>query len=288
MSIDRKAAQFWEGFSLPLAALDLIFKVKGLKRYLLLPVLVNALLYAVILGVGFYFAWEYLLEWELSVPQWDFWGGFGAWLSDAVNFLAGALKIFLFAAACFLLFFFAYYTFVVVGMIVTSPLNDMLSEKTELALSGKKNVASLPLKLTIKAAALSTYDAIGIVLRQAVWSLAALPFLFVPAVGMAPLFLVTAYFTGLGFVDCAMARNYLRNRHKKPAFKDQYWSILGLGVATELLFLIPFAGLFILPAGVVAGTMLYCGYDWDRAFRENGLTPPDGFVPPDESTDQPV
>ena len=55
--------------------------------------------------------------------------------------------------------------------------------------------------------------------------------------------------------------------------------MLGLGMALQLMFAIPFVGLLVMPIGVTAGTILYCHTDWERLAR-NGWQPPDGFVPP--------
>jgi len=119
-----------------------------------------------------------------------------------------------------------------------------------------------------------------ILLRQVFWTVVVLPFIFVPVIGMIPLFVVTAWFSGLGFVDTAMGRNYLRNRHKATALKERRWQVFGLGLAMELLFMIPLVGLLMLPLGVVAGTIIYCQCDWKRLLSEAGLDEPHGFVPP--------
>ena len=58
------------------------------------------------------------------------------------------------------------------------------------------------------------------------------------------------------------------------------FQMLGLGMAMEILFLIPFAGLLMLPVGVTAGTLLYCRIDWTQWLAANKLDRPPGFCPP--------
>jgi uncharacterized protein involved in cysteine biosynthesis len=53
-----------------------------------------------------------------------------------------------------------------------------------------------------------------------------------------------------------------------------------MGIALQLLFLIPFAGLLILPVGVASGTIGYCERDWERILAEAGVEPPRGFAAP--------
>ena len=55
-----------------------------------------------------------------------------------------------------------------------------------------------------------------------------------------------------------MAANQLDHRQRRVLVAGHQWSILGLGIAIELLFLVPFAAIFVLPLGVNGATMLYC------------------------------
>jgi Uncharacterized protein involved in cysteine biosynthesis len=116
--------------------------------------------------------------------------------------------------------------------------------------------------------------------KQLFFSILCLPFLLVPIIGFLPLFLVGSYFAGFGYVDTAMARNFLRARHKKVLSRNRFWKILGLGVTMQILFFIPLLGLLLLPVGVTAGTLVYCGEDWQTRLGEAGLDIPSGFVPP--------
>ncbi len=267
------AQAFWRGFALPLQAARFLAQTRGVKRYAVLPLIFNAFLYACVMVLAVYL----IYEWEWGGYQWDFWGGFGAWLSEASNWLLAALKWILLLP---LVFLFSYFTFTVVGMVIASPLNDILSERVERALCQPRAAPGLPLRLTLTATLLSVMDSLLIVLKQAFFSVLVLPLLLIPVVGVLPLFLVTAYFAGLGFLDVGMARNFLRHRHKRPVIQERRWEILGLGAAMELLFMIPLAGLLLLPVGVSAGTLLYCGVDWEKVFRDNALPEPLGFVAP--------
>lgn len=243
------------GFMLPFSAMSVLLQHRGLKRYAVLPLLFSALVYFVAIGL---FIWL-LARWGIEVGPWEFWGPVGGWLAKTVNWLLIAMKWIVILPLMLLV---SYFTFTAVGMVAASPFNDMLSERVERAVCEPVAGASMGWWLTSRSIAISMWDSLVIVLRQVGWSVLVLPLLFVPFLGFLPLFIVTAYFTGLGFVDISPARHYLRNHHKRPMFRDHRWEIFGMGVAMELLFLIPFAGLLMLPLGVTAGTMLYCRADW--------------------------
>lgn len=266
-------AAFTFGFSLPMRAVNLLLGTRGLKRFAVLPLVFNVLLYGLFLAGA---VWLIGLI-EVQVGPWEFWWGLGGWLANVINWSFGPLK---WLVAVPVLLLLCYYTFTMVGLIVAAPFNDMLSERVERAICEPKEKQSLPLRVTTALMFQSMLDALGILGRQILWTLLVLPLVFVPVVGFLPLFLVGAHFAGLGYFDTSMARNNLRNRHKQPVLRVHRWEILGLGVAMQLLFLIPFVGLLMLPVGVTAGTILYTRIDWERALREAGLEKPVGFVPP--------
>lgn len=266
------------GFLLPFRGAAFLWRNRGLKRYAILPLILNAVLYAAVIALAVWL----IGRWQIGLAEWDFWGPVGRWLAAAVNWLGGGLKALAVLGALLV----AYFTFTAVGMVVASPLNDLLSEKVENAFVGPGAKVDLPLRFTTKAAMLSVWDSLANLCRQLFYSLLAVPFLFIPLIGFIPLFSVGAYFGGFGFVDTAMARNYLRLGHKRLMLREKRRTVIGFGVAMQLAFAVPFLGLLLLPVGVTAGTMLYCSLDWRRLFAEAGMPPPEGFRPPGESTRQ--
>ena len=267
-----RLVSFVRGFSSPLPAASLLLSRRGLKRYAVWPVLVSAVLYAAAIALFVYSVSG--LEWHV---QWEFWGPIGGWISTAWN---GAFDTFKWAFTLPIALAVTYFSFSTVGMVVSTPFSEMLSERVERVVSGDPEAVDRPLTLTVRTMVFGTLDAIGTVTKQIIYSLLALPFLLVPVIGFLPLFLVVGYFSGYGFLDVAMGRSFLGRRHKKAAARAWRWEILGLGVAMELLFWIPFVGLVVLPLGVVAGTKIYCRIPWERLFAERGLQRPKGFSAP--------
>ena len=271
--VNRSSPTASDALLLPLHAAMLLLRTRGLKRYAVLPLLVNLVLYVLAAMAAFYLIWR----WDLSVPSWDFLWSTGALLSKVLNWVLATLK---WAVGIPLILLVCYFTFTAAGMIVASPFNDMLSARVEQVVCEPTQRPSVPIGVNTRAAVLSVLDAMWIVMKQLFFMAMALPFLLIPVVGFVPLFLVTAYFTGVAVVDTSMARNYLRTRHKMPMIRLHRWRVLLLGLAVEVLFLIPFAGLLILPLGVTAGTMMYCGWDWKALLESSRQEPPTGFVAP--------
>ncbi len=259
------------GLSMPFRALRILFQYKGLKRFALLPLLANAVLYALVIMLGFYL----IHAWNPQVGPWAFWGG--AWMAGSLNWSFNVLK---WVMGIPLIFIACYFSFTSIGMILTSPLNDILSDRVQRSLCKPPLDGKLGLRLTASIFLKSLKESTWLVIKQMVATVLVLPFLLIPLVGFLPLLFVTAYFSGLGFMDASLARNNLCGRHKAVITKKHYWEIFGMGLAMELLFYIPFVGLLIMPLGVTAGTLLYCGSRWSMAFEEAGLTAPEGFDPP--------
>ena len=262
---------FTRGLSLPFQGARFLIANRGLKRYAVLPLIANIILYSAAISVFMYLLWR----WDIYQVAWDFWGPVGGWLAAVVNWMGWLVKL----VVAMLALGAAFFTFTGVGMALASPLNDILSEKVELACVGSRSL-DVPFRFTVKAGVLSFGDSMRNLVRQLVCTVIALPFLLIPLVGFVPLFLVGAYFAGFGFLDSAMARNFLRPKHKKLFSDSHFWEIIGFGTGMQVMFAIPFLGLLLMPVGVVSGTLLYCREDWRKLLANGGLAEPEGFIPP--------
>lgn len=260
------------GLILPFRGVRYLVIHRGLKRYAALPLALNIILYAVAGMVFFHFLWN----WDVGQAAWEFWGPVGGWLASAANWIGWLVKF----VVVMLALGAAFFTFTAIGMVIASPLNDLLSEKVEVVYTGGAEKLGLPFRFTAKAAFLSVLDALRNLVMQFACTLAALPFLLVPVVGFLPLFLVGGYFAGFGFLDSAMARNFLRPPQKRLLARKRFWEIIGFGIAMQILFAIPLMGLLLMPIGVTSGTLVYCDEDWEKLFAEAGVKNPKGFIPP--------
>ena len=260
------------GFSLPLEAAGFLLGKPRLWPWAIAPLLLNAVLYVGVIVLALWL----IGSWEVEVA-WEFWGSTGAWLSGVVNWILSVGK---WVVSLPIIFAVCYFSFTAVGMVVASPLNDMLSERSERTIVGEPDGATISWRLTAALMMYSIWDSLMIVLRQLGWSIVALPFLVIPVVGALPLLLVNAYFTGRGFIDIATARNHLRLHHTSAVLAKRRVQVLGLGGAMMLAFAVPFVGLLMLPVGVVAGALLYCRVDWASEVTGAGLELPAAYRGP--------
>jgi CysZ protein len=271
------ASAFLRGFVSPGRAARLLLTTRGLKRWAIAPLVANTILFILILVL--------CLSW--LVPALDVSGLSPDWAGAFGESVFNLLKWVVFLALLFVFFFFG---FTAVGMVLASPFNDVLSEKVEKTLCGATGEGGLSWVTWIRATLFSVWESLKIALQQLFFSLLTLPFLLVPVVGAVPLFLVNAYFGGLGFLDVALARHFLGAKHRRAGLEGLGWEIFGLGAAMTFLLAIPVLNLFILPLGVVAATMLYSEIDWQARLQAHGVQPPPGYVPPmrRESAEAPV
>ena len=267
------AGQILQVARLPFTGAGIVWRAPGARRWALVPLALNFLLYALII---FFAVW---LANSFRIPEahWDFWWGTGEALASLVNagtpYIKWLIVVPLIAVVC-------YSSFTFVGMLIAAPFNDILSEKIESYITGRDTGGSAPLRLTIKATLISLLSTMRMLARQMLCALLCLPLLLIPVVGAGVMFVAMSYYAGLGFFDIGMARNFLRHGQKMAAAKEIRWQIVGLGMVMQGMFLIPLAGLLLLPLGVAGGTLLYCRFDWPEFAQRRGLTLPEGFIPP--------
>lgn len=259
-------ATFARGFLRPLEGARFLLLHRGLKRYAVLPLIVNVLLYVIVIAL---FIWL-LSTWTPRVGDWQFLGPVGAWLAAATNWTLVTLK---WLIAIPLLLFFCYFTFTIVGLVLASPFNDLLSDRVERTARG---FVDDPGTGFVRSVGVSMLESLLLLGRQLLWTVLALPFLLIPVVGALPLLTVTAWFAGVSFIDVTLARHQLRWPWKHALLRANRWEVLGLGAVMQMLFLVPFLGLLLLPIGVVAGTLLALAM---RA-GENGEYTPSRPLPP--------
>ncbi|MDR1535038.1 MAG: EI24 domain-containing protein [Planctomycetota bacterium] len=253
---------FLGGACLPIRGVSFLLTHRGLKRYAILPFMVNMVLYFFVFCLFIYLLWS----WEPKPAAWDFWGPIGGWLAAGVNRFDWLLKL----AAFLLAVVFSFLSFTGIGMVIASPFNDLLSEKVIAARLGRCENAPPAGSFALGAVLRNVGHSLLNLLLQLLFTLPTLPCLLIPVIGFLPLLLISGWFAGFGFIDIAMAGNSFRIRHKRMAAGKLFWRILGFGLAMQVCFAIPLAGLLLLPVGVTAGSLAYGDEDWAEVFATSG------------------
>jgi len=238
------AGYFFRGFQL--------VKQRGLRRFVLIPLLINSLVFsgAILIGIDKY---NDLLSWIL--PAGNRWWAEIARVVLWVFFAAAALVVLLFV-------------FTLVANLIGAPFNGLLSEKVALMLAEKREEDAGGLSAFIA----TIVPSIVSELRKIVY------FLFLAAIvfilTLIPVINIFAPFLWLLFSSWMLAVEYLaypmENRklyfsQVKTRLRQDRWLALGFGMVAVGAGLIPVVNFFVMPVAVAGATALWV----ERLSRED-------------------
>jgi CysZ protein len=228
------------GFGYLIDGLKLLLK-PGLKRYLLMPLLINILIFTLIgwIAIG---QFEVFMDWLLPESSW--WS-FLRWLLWPLFALSGVLITF--------------YTFTAVANLIAAPFNALLAERVEILLTGERPPQSNEnLAATVVPAILSELKKLSYFLLRAI----PLLLLFViPVVNIAaPVLwlLFSAWFLALEYGDFPMGNHGMTFSEQHQRLKQQRLTALGFGGGVTLLMMIPIVNFAAMPAAVAGATVHWC------------------------------
>jgi CysZ protein len=236
----------FSGFSHPFRGVKFLIGRPRLWPFVAIPVGVNIVLY--------------------SAAAWFFSTRIGDWLNLLIDRGEGwywaALFYVLATLALLLLLIFASYTFTLVGNLILSPFNDLISERVEWMVNGRPDETKFNLSQVMSGALRAFTTALGRLTLYLGGFLALLLLLLFPPVGtaiyavVAPLY--SLFFLAWEFFDYPMDRHGFDFKRKRKFALANSGAFLGFGAATWLLTIIPFLGLILLPACVIGATLHYC------------------------------
>lgn len=249
MSVQAKRSfvvNFSRGFFAPFRSVRILRNKPRLIQYILVPFLINVLVFsgAVYLGLGFF---------DNTVvgyiPQGD------AWYWSVLYWLLWGIAVLLTAVLVF-------FSFTVVGNLLASPFNDLLSERTEEVLSGRFNDEPFAIRRFLN-------DALKTILMEAkkMWIFVVimvliLPLNLVPGVGNSLYTLLaiglTLFFLCFEYLGFVMVRKRQFFREQKSYIFSRKFLMLGFSCGVMALLAIPFAQLLCIPLAVIGITRLWC------------------------------
>lgn len=212
---------------------------KGLKRFIVLPIIFNCLLF---IGL-FYFSYNYLYAYThyyiSLLPAW-------------LHFLNWLFLILLFVSF-FLLFF---VTFTVFFNLIVSPFNGLLAEKAQRLFYQSDIPTSSFLHATLRS-----------IKRQGKFLCYFLPrFLGMIILFFIPLihpiypflwFLFNSWILSIQYQDFVMDNNLVSFDKMKEKIQDKAMLSFGFGACINITSIIPFINLIALPAAVIGSVFLY-------------------------------
>ena len=215
----------------------------SLRLFVLIPLIVNVVLFATALGFSLNYLFALFDQWLAWIPEWL---GFIEWLLWPLLWLSISLIV--------------GYTFTAVALIIASPFNALLAEKAEELVTGKP-VDALE---GMGAALMSVPRGIIRELSKLLYYLPMAAFVllvsFLPGINLfAPLlwFLLGAWMMSIQFVDYPMDNHQLSFGDVKEAVRSRRLSSMGFGGVVALCTGIPIINFFVVPSAVVGATLLW-------------------------------
>ncbi len=240
------------GASYLLRGFSLIMR-PGLRRFVLIPLLVNTVIFSLLAWFGIS-QFQELINWLLPEESWF---AFLRWLLWPLFALTMVLVI--------------VYSFTVLANLIAAPFNSQLAEQVELMLSGlPPQQAGGSIIKNLVPALKSELGKLGYFLIRAI----PLLILFaIPGVNIIAPFLwllFNAWFLALEYADYPMANNNLDFKTQHTRLKAARLTSLGFGGTTTLLMMVPVLNFLAMPAAV-AGATVYWHEQLQR--EDQGATP---------------
>jgi len=233
------ATRFLEGIRHLFWGFKMSMKTPALRTISLLVIAINFIVYIALFGAAFAYR-HAMSDFILEILPWVTPGG---WLSTFVEVIVliawGILSIFLAIA---------------IASILSSPLLDILSERTEKILTGHVS----PLAFSLKNFLREIWIMLALMFKSMMLGLFALLVVgWIPVVGQLIPFVIASAFVALNFSTPALARHELSSQARTQMLLDNKAYVIGFGALAN----IPFANLFLIPlltpALVVGGTRLF-------------------------------
>lgn len=220
---------------------SLAFK-PGIRLYVILPLLVNFLLFA----SGTVWLAEY----------------FGGWLNDFLTKLPDWLQFLrgvfwaVFVVAILLT---SYYAFTILARLIAAPFNSLLAERVEKELLGYSDTPDESIaKMVVRSIRREIVKLLYMLPRLFLVILLSAVLFFIPGLNaLIPFiwFVFGAWVLALEYLDYNADNHALSYRNTRKLAKQQRSRALGLGGVVALLTSVPIVNLFIMPIAVCAGTV---------------------------------
>jgi len=219
----------------------------GLRRFVLVPLLINVAVFA-ILG---WFLFGTLFDW---LANWAFFERFGdVWLIEKLRQI---LQFVLGAVLSIVLF----YAFTLLANIIGAPFNSLLAERVEMHLTGLSPTSDPSFTFLVKSIPKTLRSELSKLIYLLLWSIPLLIIGFVPIINLAAPFLVFAFgawMFALEYLDYPMGNQGLFFKEVKNNLRQRRTMALGFGTMVAIFSIIPLINLVIMPVAVAGATALY-------------------------------
>jgi len=220
-----------------------LLTTSGLRRFVILPLLINILVFTASIWVLVQQFTPLVDKWISYLPGWLDWLEWLFWI--------------IFAIAAILLVF---YTFALVANLIAAPFNGLLAEAVEKHLTGQPLPPSGSLITVVKDFPAAIFDELRKLLYFLLRAIPLLILFWIPLVNLAAPFLwllFSAWMLAVEYCDYPMGNHNLRFKEQRALLGRKKLLSLGFGGTTLLGTMIPLLNFFVMPAAVAGATSLW-------------------------------
>jgi len=241
---NNPVSNFSQGFLYPFRAGKFIKGHPGLLKYIMVPFLINVVVLSVAVYWGLSFFNSVVVHY---IPQGDAW----YW---------AILSYFVWTVAIVVTMVLVFFGFTVTGAIISSPFNDILSEKTEALLTGRHADEPFVFRVFLRDAMHTVMDESRKIIIFVVLMVLLLPLNLIPG-GSLPYsilsVLLTIFFLVVEYTGYVFSRKHLTFKDQRRFINSRKFIMLGFGTGVMGVLAVPFLQFFCIPLGVVGATQLW-------------------------------
>ncbi len=236
---------FFQGAQLPLRALGYLVTRPALWTMVLIPLILNILIFAGALWWGFSSFSDAFYGWLEGREGW-YWEAL-AWVGKLLYWVV--------------VLFVVYFVFTPVALILAAPFNDRLAESVERSfgfqIDDNRSLVQMVIGETLYIL-FSELKRMGVISSVFVFLL---PLHLIPVIGSILYFAVSFLWAGWcsawEFTGFAGDRRHLRLSAKWGLLRRNLFASAGFGLVTAGLMMLPFVNVLTVPVSAVAGTLLF-------------------------------
>jgi CysZ protein len=237
---------FKRGFFCPFRSLRVIRQNPRLLQYILIPLLINIAVFTGAVYLGLDFFGGTVVEY---IPQGE------AWYWKTLYWFLWVIAVLLTAVLVF-------FSFSVVGNLIASPFNDLLSERTEELMTGQPNDEPFRFGQFVKDAGQTVLLEVKKMSLFVIAMLLILPLNFLPGLGNGIYTLLavslTISFLCVEYFGFTMVRKRLFFREQRRFIFARKFLMIGFGTGVLATLAIPFFQFLCIPLAVIGATRLWC------------------------------
>lgn len=216
---------------------------KGLRKFVIIPFLVNIILFAGLLYLGIHY-FSYVVNWiEMLLPSWLHWLNWLLW----ILFVVGAIIVIT-------------YTFTITANVIAAPFNGFLSEKVEKMVTGAEQITEGGWSILYKDIPRSIKRALQFLIYYIPRAIAALILFFIPGIQFAatPIwFLLNAWMMTVQYMDYPMDNHHISFGDMRNLLGQKRVVNLSFGSVVMFATMIPVVNFIVMPAAVIGATLLW-------------------------------